>query len=104
MGAQVIVTSSSDEKLARAKQLGAQFGINYKTADFPKEVRGLTGKRGVDVVVDCVGGESWMKSLACLARGGVSHLWCNCWSQPTDRCQADFLESPKDIWLDLGDS
>jgi len=70
MGAQVIVTSSSDEKLARAKQLGAQCGINYKTADFAKEVRGLTGKRGVDVVVDCVGGESWMKSLACLARGG----------------------------------
>src|SRR5436309_15947970 len=61
MGAQVIVTSSSDEKLARAKQLGAQSGINYKTADFAKEVRGLIGKRGVDVVVDCAGAVRWMK-------------------------------------------
>lgn len=65
-----IVTSSSDEKLLRAKQLGAEHGINYRNSDFPREVRRYTGKRGVDVVVDCVGGESWAKSLEALAKGG----------------------------------
>jgi NADPH:quinone reductase-like Zn-dependent oxidoreductase len=50
--------------------LGAEHGINYRHTDFAKEVRSLTGKRGVDVVIDCVGGESWSKSLASLARGG----------------------------------
>lgn len=68
--AHVIVTSSSDEKLELAKNWGADHGINYRTADFAREVRNLTGKRGVDVVVDCVGGESWDKSLAALAKGG----------------------------------
>ena len=70
MRAHVIVTSSSNEKLEMAKNWGADHGINYRTADFAKEVRNLTGKRGVDVVVDCVGGESWGKSLATLAKGG----------------------------------
>jgi len=70
IGTHIIVTSSSDEKLAKAKSMGAEHGINYKCADFAKEVRRLTGKRGVDVVVDCVGGESHVKSLASLAKGG----------------------------------
>ena len=69
-GAHVIVTSSSDEKLEMAKSWGADHGINYRRSDFAREARALTGKRGVDVVVDCVGGEGWMKSLAALARGG----------------------------------
>lgn len=70
MGAHVFVTSSSDEKLEMAKSWGADHGINYLTRDFAREVRNLTGKRGVDVVVDCVGGEGWGKSLAALAKGG----------------------------------
>ncbi len=70
MGAHVIVTSSSDEKLEMAKNWGADHGINYRRSDFAKEVRALTGKRGVDVVVDCVGGDGWSKSLAALAKGG----------------------------------
>ena len=70
IGAHVIVTSSSDEKLELAKNWGADHGINYLRSDFAREVRALTGKRGVDVVVDCVGGESWVKSLAALAKGG----------------------------------
>ena len=70
MGAHIFVTSSSDEKLELAKNWGANHGINYLRSDFAKEVRALTGKRGVDVVVDCVGGESWVKSLAALTRGG----------------------------------
>ena len=70
MGAHVIVTSSSDEKLDLAKNWGADHGVNYRRSDFAKETRALTGKRGVDVVVDCVGGEGWVKSLAALAKGG----------------------------------
>jgi len=70
MGAHVLVTSSSDEKLEMAKNWGADHGINYRRSDFAKEVRALTDKRGVDVVVDCVGGDGWVKSLAALAKGG----------------------------------
>lgn len=70
LGARVIVTSSSDEKIAKAKSLGAEHGINYAKTDFAQEVRRLTDKRGVDVVVDCVGGDSWVKSLASLVKGG----------------------------------
>jgi len=70
LGARTIVTSNSDEKLAQAKDLGAEQGINCHNADFAKEVRRLTNKRGVDVVVDCVGGDGWVKSLASLAKGG----------------------------------
>lgn len=70
IGAHVIVTSGSDEKLELAKNWGADHGINYRKSDFAKEVRALTEKRGVDVVVDSVGGDSWVKSLAALAKGG----------------------------------
>jgi NADPH:quinone reductase-like Zn-dependent oxidoreductase len=70
MGAHTIVTSRSDDKLARAKTLGADYGINYHNADFPREVRRITGKRGVDLAVNCVGGDTWTKSLASLVRGG----------------------------------
>ena len=70
IGARVIIVSSSDDKIAKAKSWGAEHGINYTHADFAREARSLTGKRGVDVVVDCIGGETWMKSLAALAKGG----------------------------------
>ncbi|MBI4529638.1 MAG: zinc-binding dehydrogenase [Deltaproteobacteria bacterium] len=70
LGAHVIVTSSSDEKLELARNWGADHGFNYKKKDYTPDVRALTGKRGVDVVVDCVGGESFGKSLAALAKGG----------------------------------
>lgn len=70
MNAWVAVTSSSDEKVEGARRLGADHGLNYRTRDFVREIRDVTGKRGVDVVVDCVGGDSWAKSLAALVKGG----------------------------------
>jgi len=70
IGARVIVTSGSDEKLERATALGAAHGINHKEKDYAKEVKKLTDGRGVDVVVDSVGGEVWQKSLSALAHGG----------------------------------
>jgi NADPH:quinone reductase-like Zn-dependent oxidoreductase len=70
IGARAIVTSGSDEKLERAKRLGADHGINHQKEDFPRVVDALTAGRGVDLAVDCVGGEVWQKSLASLGKGG----------------------------------
>jgi NADPH:quinone reductase-like Zn-dependent oxidoreductase len=70
IGVRVIVTSGSDEKLARAKELGADYGINHAKQDFVRAVKQLTAHRGVDVALDCVGGEVWRKSLASLSSGG----------------------------------
>lgn len=69
-GARVIATAGSADKLARARDLGAAELINHREQDFLQEVRRLTGRRGVDVVVEHVGSETWEKSVACLTRGG----------------------------------
>ncbi len=66
-GARVIVTSSSDDKLARAADLGASGGINYTDEDWVDQVKTETG--GVDVVVDSVG-STWASSVNCLRPGG----------------------------------
>lgn len=71
-GAKVIITSSSDEKLARAKDLGADELINYKTTpDWDKEVWTRTGKIGVDYVVEVGGGGTFEKSLKSTRSGGT---------------------------------
>jgi NADPH:quinone reductase-like Zn-dependent oxidoreductase len=70
LGSRIIVTSGSDEKLERAKTLGADHGINHRKKDFAEEVKRLTDDRGVDVVLDSVAGEVWQKSLRSLAHGG----------------------------------
>ena len=70
-GARVITTASSDEKLRRALDLGADHTINYTQEDFPERVRELTGGKGVDVVMEHIGGEVFTKSLECLKRDGV---------------------------------
>lgn len=69
-GARVIVTSSSDAKLAAAQRLGADVTLNHTTQKVAAEVRALTGKRGVDVVIENVGAATWEDSLRCLAKGG----------------------------------
>jgi zinc-binding alcohol dehydrogenase/oxidoreductase len=68
-GARVLVTSSNEDKLARAREIGANAGVLYTDVDWPAEVRSLTGGRGVDVVLDSVGA-TWAESLRCLRRGG----------------------------------
>jgi NADPH:quinone reductase-like Zn-dependent oxidoreductase len=70
IGARVLISSGSDDKIDKGKSWGAEHGVNYNRADFVREIRSATGKRGVDIVVDCVGGETWIKSLAVLAKGG----------------------------------
>jgi len=70
LGARAIVTSSDDEKLAAAQALGADVTLNHRTQEVGQEVRALTKKRGVDVVVDTVGAATWDNSLRSLRRGG----------------------------------
>ncbi len=77
-GARVITTAGSDEKCKRCEQLGAgtevpAYGcvaINYNTEDFVERVKDITGGRGVDVILDIVGGDYTARNLACLAREG----------------------------------
>ena len=69
-GARVLATASSDEKLARLEDLGLDDGINYARSDFVAESRRLTDGRGIDVIVDSVGGATLQASLAALAYRG----------------------------------
>ena len=71
LGARVLTTASTAEKRALANSLGAEFVLDATDPKWPSEVRRLTGKRGVDVVVEHVGGETLLKSFECLARGGT---------------------------------
>ena len=70
VGAKTIVTSSSDAKLHAARALGADVTVNHRTQNVAQEVRALTGKRGVEVVVENVGEATWDTSLRVLGRGG----------------------------------
>lgn len=69
-GARVLATAGSDEKLAKARELGADETINYTREDWPKEVRRLTDKRGVDVVFEHTGAETWPGSISALKKSG----------------------------------
>ncbi len=70
VGARVFATSSSDAKLKRAQELGADILINSKEKEFEREVWQITNKRGVDVVFDSIGAATWLKSIRALRKGG----------------------------------
>ena len=70
IGCTVYATVGDDEKGAKAKALGADHVINYRTERFEGEVRRLTKRKGVDVVFEHVGADTWNGSLLCLKRGG----------------------------------
>ena len=72
LGVEMYGTSSSDEKLAKVKELGLRHGINYKRDDYEEKIRELTGGEGVDAVFEMLGGEHVAKSVRCLSfRGRV---------------------------------
>src|SRR3954452_32923 len=71
LGLQLIGTAGSDEKCALAAENGAAFTINYRTEDFLARVREITGGKGVKVVYDSVGKDTWDKSLDCLRPFGL---------------------------------
>jgi NADPH:quinone reductase-like Zn-dependent oxidoreductase len=70
LGARVITTASSEEKLSKARELGADETINYTKEDWPKEVKQLTERRGVDVVFEHTGSATWPGSIASLKNNG----------------------------------
>jgi alcohol dehydrogenase len=70
IGCHVITTVGDDEKGGKARELGADHVINYRTERFEGETRKLTKRKGVDVVFEHVGAETWQGSLLCLKRGG----------------------------------
>ncbi len=70
VGARAFATAGSDEKCERARQMGADHAINYRKQDFAEEVRRLTGKRGVDVVFEHTGKDTWDGSVRSLVRMG----------------------------------
>ncbi|MGZ9083619.1 MAG: zinc-binding dehydrogenase, partial [Rhodoplanes sp.] len=82
IGCTVITTVGDDEKAAKAKALGADHVINYRTDRFEGAVRKLTQKKGVDVVFEHVGAETFNGSLLCLKRGGRL-VTCGATSGPT---------------------
>src|SRR6266550_1764234 len=70
LGARVLTTASSDDKLAKARELGADETINYSSDDWPKQVKRLTNGRGVDVVFEHTGAATWPGSILSLKKGG----------------------------------
>jgi NADPH:quinone reductase len=69
-GVTVIVTAGSDDKCARAREIGADHAINYKTEDFVERVAAITDGKGVQVVLDMIGGDYVPRNLKCLADDG----------------------------------
>ena len=69
-GNRVFATAGSDDKVAACKRLGAAEAFNYKTQDFEKEILKVTGGKGVDVILDMVGGDYVPKELKCIADDG----------------------------------
>jgi NADPH:quinone reductase-like Zn-dependent oxidoreductase len=94
-GCKVIATSSSDDKLEKAREMGADFGINYRERpNFQHDVMRLTGNRGVDIVFEHVGQSTWKQSIASLrptgrlvtcggssGRLGETDIWSVFWKQ-----------------------
>ena len=70
MGHRVFATAGSDDKARACEALGAERGINYKTEDFAAVAKALTSERGVDVILDMVGGDYLPREIACLADDG----------------------------------
>jgi len=69
-GARVIATAGSEEKLAKAREMGANETINYTRVDWPKEVKRVTNRTGVDVVFEHTGAETWPGSISSLKNNG----------------------------------
>ncbi len=89
-GATVFTTASGAEKLAHAKALGADHVIDYRQEDFSKAVRKANGGKGVDVVFEHIGPETWEKSLASLAKRGRL-VTCGATSGPEVRMDLRFV-------------
>ena len=102
LGIEMYGTSSSDEKLARVKELGLQHGINYKQRDYEDAIKDLTHGEGVDAVFEMLGGEHTAKSVRCLRDFGRVIVYGAATGQPA-RWMRDMLyakgASVHGLWL-----
>jgi 2-desacetyl-2-hydroxyethyl bacteriochlorophyllide A dehydrogenase len=91
-GAWVVAVAGRDEKLEKAKALGADEVINYRREDFSNKIREFTGGKGVDVVFEHVGPETWEKSLTSLAKNGKL-VTCGATSGPEAKTDIRYIFS-----------
>lgn len=89
-GANVIAAAGSDDKLAKAKTLGADHGINYHNQAIAHEVKQLTGRRGVDIIFEHVGGDTWKELIPIMAAGGTL-VTCGATSGPIAETDIRYL-------------
>ena len=89
-GARVFATAGTEQKLAKARDLGVDAAIDHHGEDLPKRIRELTHGRGVDVVVEHVGQATWERSVRCLARSGRL-VTCGATTGPAGQINLQFL-------------
>jgi NADPH:quinone reductase-like Zn-dependent oxidoreductase len=89
-GATVIAAAGTDEKLEKAKTLGADHGINYQKQEIPQEVRRLTDRKGVDIIFEHVGGDAWKQVIPVIAPGGTL-VTCGATSGPIAETDIRYL-------------
>ena len=96
-GARVVTTASTQDKLHLSRSLGADVTINYTTQDFEEEVKKLTGGKGVELVLECVGGPVLEKSLRCVASYGRLISYGNASGTPASLPSSDFTSANRTI-------
>lgn len=89
-GARVMTTARGKEKLEKAKQIGADEVIDYSKDDYAERVRSVTNNKGVDLIFEHIGPDTWEKNLQCLSKGGRMVV-CGSTSGPTTTIDIRFL-------------
>jgi len=96
-GARVVTTASTQDKLDLSRSLGADVTINYTTQEFEEEVKKLTNGKGVELVLECVGGSVLEKSLRCVAPYGRLISYGNASGTPASLPSSDFTSANRTI-------
>ena len=96
-GAKVITTASSDDKLELSKSLGSDITINYSDKDFESEINNITEGKGVDLVLECVGGQVLEKSIRCLSPYGVLVSYGNASGVPANLPSTDITSDNRTV-------
>ena len=96
-GAKVITTASSEGKLELSKSLGSDITINYSDTDFESEINNITEGKGVDLVLECVGGQVLEKSVRCLSSYGVLVSYGNASGVPANLSSADITSDNRTV-------
>ena len=96
-GARVITTASSQEKLDLSKSLGSDITINYTNQDFESEIDVITQGKGVDLVLECVGGEVLEKSMRCLSSYGTLISYGNASGVPANLTSTDITSANRTV-------